>query len=1004
MANRIKGLTVEIGGDTTKLSKALENVNKKSRDLSAELGDINRLLKLDPGNTELLTQKQKVLADMISNTKEKLDTLREAEKQVQQQFERGEASEDQYMALKREIIDTTKKLENCERAARETNDAIGNLGKDSGDAGSQLDDLAEGANKAERNSDKLGDTLSGPAKTGFLVFAGAAAGAVTTLVGAAEASREYRAEMGKLDTAYQSSGHTSEAARETYKELQSVLGETDQAVEAANHLAKLTDNERDLQKWTEICTGVFATFGASLPIEGLTEAANETAKVGKVTGPLADAINWSTSSTEDWSDALKGNKKALGAFKKAVEKGESAEDAFNSALDTCSDAQERQSLIADTLIGLYGDAAKQYKKTNEKVIEANKANEAWNESMAKLGDKMDPVISDVKLFGAELLDSAEKPAKKVADYVTKKLIPALRSIKDWASGNMPVITGTVAGLTGTVVAYKAATAIAKLATDGFKTTLLATKVAQEALNLAQSLTPWGLAAVAIEGLVTGLGVYIGATQDAAREAGILTDKERDLMDAANDAAKALRDQREDTNKAEGDYMSQMGHIQDLATELQNLADASGRVKDKDKERADYILGELNTALGTEYTMTGNAIDNYSKLVRGIDEVIAAKTAEKLLELNNADYLQALQNKNDALQNLCLAEKDYQNQKDITKQKEKEYQEASAAVQKLIDEQGMSSYAAMQTAEGQKQILLFQSLETERKTLEEKKGIYEDAARAYGENSALITDYEDAQVAAAQGNYDRVKEILLGKGMSFGDYADTVDDETRRAIDSLYKEAVDAGLAAEDTKKKFEEGVDGYTKEMVEEAEKAYEDAMGAFADARLDAEGVGKDIGDGMVSGMEGKRTSLISKIRSLVADIISASRDEADSHSPSRKMIRLGEDMDDGLMVGMQNKTKLMLRTAREQVADIIGAFSNLDDMPPQAAYNGVQSGSMRRQTQSYQATADSTAAKLDRILEAIERGQVITLDGDTLVGATAGRMDSVLGRRRALAARGAY
>ena len=93
MANKIKGLTVEIGGDTTKLGKALEDVDKKSSALSSELGDINRLLKFDPGNTDLLAQKQKVLADAIGNTGERLEKLKEAEKQVQKQFEKGEASE-----------------------------------------------------------------------------------------------------------------------------------------------------------------------------------------------------------------------------------------------------------------------------------------------------------------------------------------------------------------------------------------------------------------------------------------------------------------------------------------------------------------------------------------------------------------------------------------------------------------------------------------------------------------------------------------------------------------------------------------------------------------------------------------------------------------------------------------------------------------------------------------------------------------------------------------------
>ena len=91
MANKkIAGITVEIGGDTTKLSKALSDVDKKSRDLKNELKDIDKALKLDPKNVELLAQKQKVLAEAITNSKKKLDTLREAEKQIEQQTDRGD--------------------------------------------------------------------------------------------------------------------------------------------------------------------------------------------------------------------------------------------------------------------------------------------------------------------------------------------------------------------------------------------------------------------------------------------------------------------------------------------------------------------------------------------------------------------------------------------------------------------------------------------------------------------------------------------------------------------------------------------------------------------------------------------------------------------------------------------------------------------------------------------------------------------------------------------------
>lgn len=119
MARKIKGITIEIGGDVRPLNKALEEVNKKSRDLRGELRQVERLLKLDPKNTELLAQKQKILTDAVAQTKDKLDVLREAQKQVQEQFERGEIGEEQYRALQREIIQTEQDLKKLEQRLKE---------------------------------------------------------------------------------------------------------------------------------------------------------------------------------------------------------------------------------------------------------------------------------------------------------------------------------------------------------------------------------------------------------------------------------------------------------------------------------------------------------------------------------------------------------------------------------------------------------------------------------------------------------------------------------------------------------------------------------------------------------------------------------------------------------------------------------------------------------------------------------------------------------------------
>ena len=385
----IKGLTVKIGGDTTELGKALEGVDKKSKDLSSELGEINKLLKLDPKNTDLLAQKQKVLADAVGNTKEKLEKLKEAEKQVQKQFEKGEASEEQVRALQREIIATEKKLDGYEKAVKETSKAL-----------KGMDD----ANKdAEKSTDGLGTTMGNVAAGAAAALAAGVAAVVGGVVAAAEASREYRMAMAKLDTAFTMLGHSSEAATSTYKTLQGVLGDTDQAVEASNFLAQLCDNEEQLNEMTEALTGVYAMFGASLPLEGLAEAANESAKTGAVTGSLADALNWASISSKRWAAMMEDNSDAQAAFNKAIEEGANVEEAFSAALAACSTEQERAALITDALSGAYQEEAWAFKEANAEIIRANEANEQWASVMAEIGGAVEPILTDIKMMGASLV-------------------------------------------------------------------------------------------------------------------------------------------------------------------------------------------------------------------------------------------------------------------------------------------------------------------------------------------------------------------------------------------------------------------------------------------------------------------------------------------------------------------------------------------------------------------------------------------------------------------------
>lgn len=362
MSNKIKGITLEIGGDTVGLTKALSKVNKETGTIQRELKEVEKALKLDPKNTELLTQKQKLLSDSIDVTQKKVEALKKAKEKADKDMADGtEVNQEQYRKLQREIVRAENALEDAKKQADETSEALNKAG-DGGKAGKGLSALK--------------GTLGTVAK-GALGF-GAAVGSVAVgLSELEESTREYREDLNKLHTAFASAGKSVQSADKIYKDFFGILGESDRAIEAANHLALLTNNEQELAQWTQIAAGINATFTDSLPIEGLTEAANETAKVGKVTGVLADALNWAGINEDD----------------------------FNEKLEKLNSEQERSALITQTLSDTYSDIGTKYMETNSSVIAAREAQLKWNDEMARFGEAVAPIKADFVELSTTVLGS-----------------------------------------------------------------------------------------------------------------------------------------------------------------------------------------------------------------------------------------------------------------------------------------------------------------------------------------------------------------------------------------------------------------------------------------------------------------------------------------------------------------------------------------------------------------------------------------------------------------------
>lgn len=337
-----------------------------------------------------------------------------------------------------------------------------------------------GADKAGANIESFGDKMKG-------VLAGISVAALAASINElVSVTNEFQEDMGKLSVAAQQNNVSTEAANGAYRDMVGILGETDQSVEAVNHLFALCgDNTQALSDWTNIASGVYATFGDSLPLEGLTEAANETAKVGQVTGPLADAINWASEAAVQQGVALSGNQAAIDAYNSALESGATQEDAFNAALSACNTEQERAQLITDTLNGVYADAGTQYQQTNADVIAYRQSQSDLTEAMSSLGQAFMPIVTGLTNVATMLLSGVQ---------------PAVQ----WFVTNLPIIAPVLAGIATTIGLLAVVLNASTIATTAQTVATNAAAAAQGLLNAVMSANPIALIVVLIAGLVVAI--------------------------------------------------------------------------------------------------------------------------------------------------------------------------------------------------------------------------------------------------------------------------------------------------------------------------------------------------------------------------------------------------------------------------------------------------------------------------------------------------------------------
>ena len=355
MAGNIKGITVEIGGDTTSLVKALSGVNKEIKNTQADLKQVERLLKLDPTNTELLSQKQRLLSETIQNTEKKLQSLKNASVQAAQSLASGNLGQDKYDALQREIIKTEQSLNSLKTEASTLSSSLSKSSKG-------LEDLG---NAAEKASQKLGNVSK------------VAAGLGGAIIATVPATQELRRDLSFLEINAKSAGVGMGNAETAFEKFNAVSGETDSSIEATSNLLKAGFTKSNLQTAVEGLAGAAIQFPDTLKIESLADSLQETLATGQATGQFGELLD----------------RVGIGA------------DNFSAGLAKCTTEAEKQNYALEALAqaGL-NDTYNQWVNGNKELVEYETAMLNMQQALGGLATAIAPLVTTIVNFATAMLE------------------------------------------------------------------------------------------------------------------------------------------------------------------------------------------------------------------------------------------------------------------------------------------------------------------------------------------------------------------------------------------------------------------------------------------------------------------------------------------------------------------------------------------------------------------------------------------------------------------------
>lgn len=456
----------------------LNSISQQLKTLGTEMKAVTSAFDANDKSQENLANQSQVLTEQLSLQEKRIEEIQKALDHARANYDENSNEVQRWQqAMNNAVAELNKTRSQLSKVQSEM-DGTEDSTKDLTDA---LDDVGNASEKASGGLSSMTVAMGNLISSGIQAAASAVADLVSSLWNLDESTEEYRRAQGRLNTAFEAAGYGADTAQQAYKAFYGILGDTDTATEASQLLAQLAESEEDVATWTEIAAGVSGTFGDSLPIEGLIEAANETAKVGEVTGTLADALNW------------------VGI----------SEDEFNAKLAAAGSESERNRLIMETLSNQYDQAAQAFYRNNEALVESRNTQAEMSETLSSVGE----AVANMKnQLSQELLPVLQEIISGI-DW--NQLGETIAGFVSTLVDNGPTIISVISGIAAGFAAWKVVTTIQGMVTaiQAFAAANQGASIAQLALNAAMKANPIAIIITAIAGLVTVIGTLWATNED-----------------------------------------------------------------------------------------------------------------------------------------------------------------------------------------------------------------------------------------------------------------------------------------------------------------------------------------------------------------------------------------------------------------------------------------------------------------------------------------------------------